>query len=225
MLFISIKKRTIIIALIAVLALSAFLSLPSIFANARDYRYTVVIDAGHGGYDGGSVSPFSNADENHLNLEYSLTLKEILEDIGIKVVLTRKNLNGLYSLFSDNRKKDDMKKRIEIIEGSGANIVVSIHMNSFPLKSSRGAQVFYKEDDPASQNLATNIQNVFYQNLPYGRSLPKTGDYYILNESSIPSVIIECGFLTNEEEEKLLLDKNYMAKVCMNIAYGIVLSL
>ena len=225
MLFVSIKKRTIILALIVILSFSAFLSLPAIVANARNFRYTVVIDAGHGGYDGGSVSPFSNIDENHLNLEYALTLKDILEDIGIKVVLTRKNLNGLYSLFADNRKKDDMEKRIEIIENSGADMVVSIHMNSFPLRSSRGAQVFYKENDPASQNLATNIQNVFYQNLPYGRSFPKTGDYYILNESSIPSVIIECGFLTNQEEEQLLIDNAYMAKVCMNIAYGIVLSL
>ena len=225
MLFVSIKKRTIILFFCFVLLISAFFSLPAIFTNARDYRYTIVIDAGHGGYDGGSVSPFSNVDENHLNLAYALCLKEILDDLGIRVVLTRKNLNGLYSIFADNRKKDDMAKRIDIIKNANANFAISIHMNSFPLRSSRGAQVFYREDDEASQKLANNIQQVFYQNLPYGRSNSKTGDYYILNESPIPSVIIECGFLTNEEEESLLLDTNYMAKVCMNIAYGIILSL
>lgn len=225
MLFLSIKKRTIVIILVVVLVLSAFFSLPAIFTSAKTYKYTIVIDAGHGGTDGGSVSPFSDADENHLNLDYALCLKEILEDVGIKVILTRKNLNGLYSLFAENRKKDDMKKRIQIIEGENADLAISIHMNSFPLRSSRGAQVFYKEDNAASKKLADNIQAVFYHNLPYARSFSKTGDYYILNETTIPVVIVECGFLTNEEEEKLLRNKDYMGKVCMYIAYGIILSL
>lgn len=225
MLFLSIKKRTLIIILCIILLLSAFFSLPAIFTSAKSYKYTVVIDAGHGGYDGGSVSPYSDADENHLNLDYALCLKEILEDIGIRVVLTRKNLNGLYSLFADNRKKDDMEKRIKIIEEANADLAISIHMNSFPLKSSRGAQVFYKEDDVASQTLATNIQTVLYHNLPYARSFSKTGDYYILNETTIPVVIVECGFLTNREEEVLLREQDYMAKLCMYVAYGIILSL
>ena len=205
--------------------LSATLSLPSIFAQAKTFNYTVVIDAGHGGFDGGSVSPYSDADENHLNLQYALTLKEILNKAGIGVVLTRKNLNGLYSLFAENRKKDDMKKRIEIIEKSGANLVVSIHMNSFPLRSSRGAQVFYKEDNASSQFLANNIQQVFYENLPHGRKEAKPGDYYILNQSPIPSVIVECGFLSNKEDEQLLQDSIYRSKVCTAIAYGIIISL
>ncbi len=225
MLFLSIRRRTIIITLVIILLISAFLSLPAIFTQAKTFAYTVVIDAGHGGYDGGMVSPYSDADENHLNLEYALTLKEILVSAGIRVVLTRKNLNGLYSIFSENRKKDDMKKRIEIIENSGANLVISIHMNSFSLKSSRGAQVFFKEDDPSSANLANNIQTVFHQTLPHARTAPRTGDYYILNESPVPSVIVECGFLTNKEEEELLKDKSYKRKLCTSLAYGIIISL
>lgn len=118
-----------------------------------------------------------------------------------------------------------MKKRIEIIEKSGANLVVSIHMNSFPLRSSRGAQVFYKEDNASSQFLANNIQQVFYENLPHGRKEAKPGDYYILNESPIPSVIVECGFLSNKEDEQLLQDSIYRSKVCTAIAYGIIISL
>lgn len=225
MLFLSIKKRTLIIVLVVVLVISAFLSLPAIFTQAKTFAYSVVIDAGHGGFDGGMVSPYSDVDENHLNLEYALTLKEILISAGIRVVLTRKNLNGLYSIFSENRKKDDMKKRIEIIENSGANLVVSIHMNSFSLRSSRGAQVFFKENDVSSANLASNIQNVFFQTLPHAREFPRTGDYYILNESPMPSVIVECGFLTNKEEEILLRDKSYMRKLCTSLAYGIIISL
>lgn len=225
MLFLSIKRKTLILFLCGIIAISAFFSLPAILATAKDFRYSVVLDAGHGGYDGGSVSPFSNTDENHLNLDYVLCLKDILEDVGIKVVLTRKNLNGLYSIFAENKKKDDMEKRIKIIENSGANLALSIHMNSFPLKSSRGAQVFFTQDNPASQRLASNIQTVFFQNLPYAKPNATAGDYFILNETTIPSVLIECGFLTNKEEESLLTDKDYMAKVCMNIVYGIVLSL
>jgi N-acetylmuramoyl-L-alanine amidase len=225
MLFVSIKRRTIIFVLCGILFFSAFFSLPAILANTREFRYSVVIDAGHGGYDGGMVSPFSGVDENHLNLSYAFCLKDILENVGIKVILTRKNLGGLYSIFAENRKKDDMQKRIKIIENSGANLAVSIHMNSFPLRSSCGAQVFFKQDDPASQKLANNIQNVLYQNLPNARSFSKPGDYYILNQSPIPTVIVECGFLTNQEEEKLLRDENYMKKVCLNIAYGILISL
>jgi N-acetylmuramoyl-L-alanine amidase len=225
MLFISIKKRTLVIILVIVLAVSAFLSLPAIFTQAKTFAYTIVIDPGHGGFDGGMVSPYSGADENHLNLEYALTLKGILNNAGIGVTLTRKSLNGLYSLFADNRKKDDMKKRIKIIEKSGASAVVSIHMNSFGLKSSRGAQVFFKEENQSSEALANNIQKVFFETLPHARQQPRTGDYYILNESPIPSVIVECGFLTNPDEEALLTDKSYMKKVCTALAYGIIISL
>lgn len=225
MLFLSVKKRTVIIAVFLVLLLSVFFALPSLVASARTYTYTIVLDAGHGGIDGGSVSPFSGVDENYLNLKYTLTLKSYLEELGIKVVLTRTNLNGLYSLFSENKKKDDMEKRRQIIEHAKANLVVSIHMNSFPLSSSRGAQVFFKEGDTASQYVAQNIQNVFYKNLPYARKEALKGDYYILNCSNTTSVIVECGFLSNREEEKLLQNDDYMRKVCMCIVYGIVMSL
>lgn len=225
MLILSIKKKTIIIVLILILLLSTFLALPSLASSTTTTKFTIVIDAGHGGIDGGSVSPFSGIDENHLNLDYAKSLKNILEEIGFRVVMTRENLNGLYSLFSNDRKKDDMKKREEIINSSKADMVISIHMNSFPLKSCRGAQVFYKNDDLSSKFLADNIQNLFVQNLPNSRTAPQSGDYFILNCSNIPSVIVECGFISNPEEEALLITEEYRNKVCLCIAYGIVLSL
>ncbi len=225
MLFTTIKKRTIIIILILILILSCFFALPSLVATAKIYYYTVVIDAGHGGQDGGSVSPYSGVDENHLNLEYAFTLKSMLEEIGIRVIMTRTNLNGLYSILAENKKKDDMKKRQEIIDNSNANLVISIHMNSYPLKSSRGARVFYKDGDTSSFTLATNIQNIFVQNLPNAGKVPLIGDYFILNCSTITSVIIECGFLTNQEEESLLVEKEYQKKLTTCVLYGIVISL
>lgn len=225
MFFLSIKKRNIIIAVFIVFLMSVFFALPTLVASAKTYPYTIVIDAGHGGVDGGSVSPFSGVDENHLNLKYALTLKEFLEELGIRVVLTRSNLNGLYSIFAENRKKDDMEKRRQIIENAKANLVVSIHMNSYPLRSSRGAQVFFKEEDEKSKNLAQNVQTVFSKNLEHAKSEALKGDYYILNCSSTTSIIVECGFLTNKEEEKLLQMEDYMKKLCMCIVYGIVLSL
>ena len=103
------KKKYIIIALAFLLAASTVLVLSTTSASIPNKSYTIVIDPGHGGIDGGSVG-VSGQDENYLNLEYSLCLKEILTDAGVNVIMTRTNLNGLYSIFSDNKKLDDMKK-------------------------------------------------------------------------------------------------------------------
>ena len=183
--------------------------------------YTIAIDAGHGGIDGGSVG-VSGQDENYLNLQYALCLQEIMENAGIKVVMTRTNLNGLYSVLSSNKKLDDMKKRKSIITQAKANMVLSIHMNSFPLKSAKGAQVFFKKDNKPGQKLAENIQEVFIKTLPNAKPSPSIGDYYMLNEFEIPSVIIECGYISNQEEETLLLQEDYKKLVCLSIFAGVL---
>ena len=136
--------------------------------------------------------------------------------------MTRTNLNGLYSPFAENKKLDDMARRKEIIKNSGANILLSVHMNSFPLPSSRGAQVFFKDGDQKSLVLADCIQSVFIQTLPSARLSTSTGDYYMLNEFDIPSVIIECGYLSNAEEEALLVQEEYKNLVCGAIFVGLV---
>jgi len=218
----SLSKKFIIIILIIILLFSCIFALPSAFTSTPNQKYVVLIDAGHGGVDGGAVGRKTGKDENRLNLEYAFSLKEIFERFNIKVVMTRTNLNGLYGPFSVNKKKDDMAKRRDIINRSNANLVISIHMNSHPLSSPKGAQVFYKGEDPNSLGLATSIQKIFVQTLPNAREAPSVGDYYILNCTDIPGVIIECGYLSNPNDEALILTENYRQLICYSIFIGIL---
>lgn len=221
---ITIKKKTIMAILLTFIAIVIFCvaNFSSQTSVSPKFAQTIVIDAGHGGIDGGSVGKTTGVDENNLNLAYAKTLEGILKKYNFGVVMTRTDLGGLYDITSPNKKKSDMKKRKEIILKSKANLVISLHMNSFPRKSSRGAQVFYKKDDDASKALAQSVQDVFIEKLPKAKKTPSTGDYFILNCSNIPSVIVECGFLSNEDEEKLLITEEYKNVVCDSIFMGIL---
>lgn len=217
------SKRALLLFLSFITILSGFAFLPSVFATTpRGGLLTVVIDAGHGGIDGGCVGTLEGSNERELNLLYANTLKRYLEEYGIRVVMTRTTTDGLYSSFSTNRKKDDMAKRKEIIENAKPDVIISIHMNSFPLKSSRGAHVFYNPDREVSKKLGESIQSVLYSSLAYAQKEAGVGDYYMLTCTNVPAVIVECGFLSNPEEEILLLSPEYREKVCYAILCGII---
>ncbi len=229
MLVLKIRKK-----IVKIVAICLIILIPSIFifnflinksvktSNWNVYTgLTVVIDAGHGGIDGGCEG-VSGTTERVINLEYAKTLKHYLENFGFNVVMTRNNLDGLYSSLSSNKKKDDMLARKRIIENCSADLVVSIHMNAFPLESCRGAQVFYNPESAISKSLATSIQECFVENLESARKNADKGDYYILKCTNVPSVIVECGFISNIEEEKLLLTEEYRNKLCYQILTGIV---
>lgn len=216
------SKKIMALFLVFLVVLSCFAFIPSIFATSPVGLLTVVIDAGHGGIDGGCVGTLEGSNERELNLIYANTLKKYLEEYGIRVVMTRTTTDGLYSSFSINRKKDDMAKRKQIIENSKADIIISIHMNSFPLKSSRGAHVFYNPNNEVSKKLGGSIQDSLYSSISYAKKEPGIGDYYILTCTNVPAVIVECGFLSNIEEEKLLLSKEYREKLCYSILCGII---
>lgn len=183
-------------------------------------QYTIVIDAGHGGRDGGAVGS-TGVTESELNLEFSLKLKEMCEDYGFKVVLTRKDMNGLYSIFASNKKKSEMKKRQEIIEKAKPDVVVSIHMNSFS-SSSSGAQCFYANGNESGQALATSVQQALSTEIEHTGLAAKVGDFYVLNCTDYASVLVECGFLSNPEEEQKLCDEEYQSNFCRTILYGIL---
>lgn len=183
-------------------------------------QYTIVIDAGHGGVDGGAVGKITN--ERDINLEYAKTLKNICENLGMRVVMTRTDENGLYSPFAANKKRSDMEKRKEIIDSSGADLVVSVHMNAFSSHSSRGAQVFYGLENERGQKLAQKVQTSLHENISYAKALAKQGDFYILNCTSLPGMLIEFGFLSNLDEEKLLVSEPYRNAMCQSVAYGIL---
>ena len=222
--FLTIKRSTLFIILMCVILI---LSLSAVFFATKETSspkgsFTVVIDAGHGGIDGGCVGKTTGVYESDLNLEYAKILACHLENMGISSVLTRRDSNGLYEEGVSNRKKSDMKKRKEIIENAMPMLVVSIHMNSYTRDSSRGAQAFYKKGNEEGGKLCSDIQDELHSMLDYASSQEKVGDYYIVNCTDIPSVLIECGFLSNREEEALLMSKDYKEKVCYAITCGII---
>ncbi len=218
----TVNKRVVGLILIAILisaGVGIFFGVKSVIAKPN-ISPTIVIDAGHGGRDGGAVG--ENSTESELNLAYALTLKDICEQFGYNVVLTRDDMAGLYSPLASNKKKSEMEKRIEIITKSNPDMVISLHMNSFSSEEVRGAQVFYAESAESGRELAESVQKALHDNIDYAKEIAKVGDYYILNCSPSPSILVECGFISNPEEEALLLDTNYRQNFCYNIVCGII---
>lgn len=185
---------------------------------------TIVIDAGHGGRDGGSVG-VNGTIEKEINLRYALALKTKLEKAGCKVILTRKDDNGLYDESASNKKLSDMKARLNTIENANPNLVISIHMNSFPIKTASGANCYYRKGDSSGEQCANLIQKALSNYCNAKSKLGKVGDYYMLNCSYYTSVLVECGFISNPEEEQLLNTPEYEEKVVYSIYAGILLYL
>ena len=182
--------------------------------------FTVVLDAGHGGIDPGVVGGASKVKESEINLKIVKELETLFADAGFRVVLTRKNDGGLYGLPTNGYKRRDMQKRKEIIEGAQPNAVISVHQNNFLSdRSRRGGQVFFKPGDASGEALAAGIQTRL--NGLSGQELsPLRGDYFMLNCTEYPSVIVECGFLSNAEDEKLLLTEEYRKEVALAVFRG-----
>lgn len=222
--FITIKKRAIIAILICVLVIGGVCGAYfGVRASASPKPiHTIVIDAGHGGIDGGAVGKVTGVDESHINLEYAQTLKVLCENFGIGVTMTRSDMNGLYDVTASNKKRSDMERRRQIIESSNADLVVSIHMNSYPLPSAHGAQVFYAQGAESGKRLADLVQTEIVRAIPSARKTSSVGDYYMLNCTEKPSIIVECGFLSNPEEEKMLVSEEYRTTLCYSILSGIL---
>lgn len=182
----------------------------------------VAIDPGHGGNDPGKVG-VNDELEKDINLQIALMLKDVLEDSGIKVTMTRDSDVALYDSDGGSKKLSDMRKRMSIVEESKADILVSIHQNSYTSESVKGAQVFYYSGSEEGKNLSECIQANIRKNIDENNSRPsKANDnYYILLHSKCPAVIVECGFLSNYEEAAKLSDKDYQKKMAEAVAGGI----
>lgn len=221
--FLTIKKKTILIVLSVLIALASVISVAAITTSSMPKpEYTIVIDAGHGGRDGGAIGKNTGVTESELNLMYAKELQSLCEDYGIGVVMTRSDMNGLYDESAPNKKKSEMERRKSIINGSGADIMISLHMNAFPLPSSNGAYVFYAKGSEQGLNLAKSVQTSLCQSFDNARKYVSVGDYFVLNYSTMPSVLVECGFLSNPEEEKNLQSKEYCEKFCYSLLAGIL---
>lgn len=190
--------------------------------NRKMVKYCVVVDAGHGGSDPGKVG-INQALEKDVNLQIAEKLKAFLEAEDIRVVMTRETDGGLYDENVSNKKVQDMKRRIAIIEEADPVLVVSIHQNSYQQESVKGAQVFYYAASERSRMLASMIQKEFQVLQPDNRRLEKGNDsYYLLKKTAKPIVIAECGFLSNAEEAEKLVTQEYQERVAWRIHMGIM---
>ena len=185
-------------------------------------RACVVIDAGHGGSDPGKVG-INNQLEKEINLKIAEILKDFLQAEGIEVVMTRESDAGLYDEGASNKKVQDMKRRLEIIEKADPVIVVSIHQNSYHEEYVKGAQVFYYTTSESSRQLEEVIQEQLRSLDPDNRREAKGNDsYFLLKKTSKPIVIVECGFLSNREEAEKLSSTLFQEKMAWNIHMGIM---
>ena len=224
-----IKLRSILIAFAALL-LAAAVTLAVVFglrsrgANAAFSplpKKTVVIDAGHGGEDPGVIGLRTGVKESDLNLKTALVLGEILLSAGYRAVQTRYDDKSTIPGAFD--KSADMAARREVIQRADPDAVISIHMNKYEDASRRGVQVFYSTE--ASRSLAECVQKHLNQtmNLPtLGREFePIHGDYYIADNGEIPSVIVECAFLSNPIDEALITDADYRLRLASEIQVSV----
>lgn len=191
--------------------------------QAQDKKPCVVIDAGHGGSDPGKVG-INGALEKDINLSIALIVKLFLEANDVEVVLTRETDEGLYDDNASNKKVQDMKQRVSIIEETAPMVTVSIHQNSYPQEYVHGAQVFYYDTSVEGKKLAEIIQERLVEDIdPQNNRQVKANDsYYLLKKTATPIVIVECGFLSNSEEAAKLCDPLYQEKVAWAIHLGIL---
>ena len=187
---------------------------------------TIIVDAGHGGEDGGAVSS-NGVSEAQINLSIALKLQNLLDQSGATVVLTRSDDNAIYDIDSKTlrqKKNSDLKNRVKIGKTSSADIFVSIHLNKIEQSQYYGWQTFFKDGNEQGKKLATCIQENLNEAIQKEnkRAPLKISDIYIIKNVEIPTTIVECGFLSNPEEEKQLQTDEYQNKLAWGIYNGIM---
>ena len=226
--FLVVKRRRLVLILLVLIALqvalTAVLCVKQFATSSKSLiDFTIVIDAGHGGIDGGVVSS-SGVKESTLNLAYSKTLGEVFENAGFNVVYTRTTEDGLYGLPTNGFKRRDMQARKAIVDKTKPNMLISVHMNKFSASYRTGPQVFYQQGKTDGQSLAQSLQQVFNDSTGNNHS-SIAGDYYICREINCPAVIVECGFLSNDAEAELLQTEAHRQMICDLIFKGVMLYL
>lgn len=212
-----IKEAKIVLLVIAILL---FCLTITAFAYNEKEQTIIVLDAGHGGRDGGTVGKDGTM-EKDIDLNIALILKRYFENSGIRVIMTRASDMDLSSENSLNHKREDILKRVDIINNSEAVIYLSIHANSYPNSLVKGAQTFYKENDEESKILSELIQSSLRDNLQNTTRVAKSiGGKYLIDNSTKVGALIEVGFLSNSEELALLKTDKYQQKIARCIYLG-----
>ena len=228
--FIVLKRINVFIAVLTIgVAVMAYvfwgnLAIP-INASPEEKAF-VIIDAGHGGEDGGAVG-VSGTLEKGLNLAVALKIQELLEAESIPVIMTREEDVAFGDMSKKTiraRKTSDMKNRLKLVQEAGTRVYVGIHMNKYTEAKYRGAQVFYSGNNPESKILAVKLQASMKRNIDDGNTreaLKASKSVYLLKNITEPAVIVECGMLSNPEEEALLKTPEYQQKMAESIVEGI----
>lgn len=218
-------KKNYLLSICVLLCLIALISLCNHYGrqviSTTKNKTTIVIDVGHGGSDPGKVST-DGIKEKDINLQIALYLKDYLIAQNYTVYLTRETDCGLYDENVSNKKTSDLNNRIQFFKEKNAAYVVSIHQNSFADPRQHGAQTFYFTGSSDGKAFAESIQDSLLKIDDTNTRLAKSSDsYYLLKHSAVPSVIVECGFLSNPEETARLTDTNYQKQIANAICTGI----
>ena len=183
-------------------------------------KTTIVIDVGHGGSDPGKVG-IQGIKEKDVNLAIARYLKDYLIAEDYTVYMTRETDQGLYDESVSNKKKSDLSNRIQFVQKKNASCMISIHQNSYPDTIQHGAQTFYYEGREEDKNFAQYVQDSLLTfDSSNTRQIKSSTSYYILKNAQVPSILIECGFLSNPEETANLTDPNYQKQIAYAIAIG-----
>ena len=221
------KRYLEIMMAVVLLVLAFFLSrqgamLASGQKQEKNKGYVVVIDPGHGGKDPGKVG-VSGVLEKEINLQIAKKLKLLLEAEDVTVVLTRDSDAGLYQESDRNKKVADMRARCALITEVQPDVVISIHQNSYHEESVKGAQCFYHTSSKEAKELAELIQEQFRKmDDSNKRQIQSNSSYYLLKKTEVPTVIAECGFLSNWEEEGKLMQESYQEQLAWGMHLAIL---
>lgn len=216
-----------LLTVVCIIACIGFTKEKSVSASGgAEIGKTVIIDAGHGGFDGGAVAEDGTV-EKDINLSISLVLRDILKFNGYNVIMTRTDdtaTDNAEGASIAKRKKSDLQNRLELMKKNPDAIYVSVHLNKFTTSAANGAQVFYTPNYKEATLLGEHIQSSIVSKLQFEntRVIKKgTSSTYLLRNAKVPAVIVECGFLSNTSELRNLKDKEYQSKMAFCIACGI----
>lgn len=225
------KYKYIIISVAVIITSLLILKVRNTSADVMEYmpvaNKIIVLDAGHGGIDPGAMNKDKTILEKDVNLEITKKLRDLLESSGATVIMTREKDVSLYQEDGNKtiRQKynENLKNRKKIIDESNADIFVSIHLNAFEQSKYSGAQTFYPKGKDDGKELAQFIQDELKRvvDKENNRKIKPRDDIYLLKNTNMPSVLIECGFLSNEKESQLLADSKYQDKIAWAIYVGI----
>ena len=184
--------------------------------KAKKDQVVIVVDPGHGGEDPGKVG-INDVLEKDLNLQIAKKVKKLLEEAGIKIVMTRTNDKV------PDAKKEDLNQRVQLINETKPTLALCIHQNSYPDEKIKGAQVFYHTITPEAEDVATIVQEQLRTVDPTNtRQIKENDTYFMLKNCQVPTIIVECGFLTNPEEAAKLTQEEYQDQIAQAICEGVV---